>query len=114
MLDFFLDFEGILEGARNRKCENVDLLIERAPVCKSIFVRGIPEDTPQEMIEEYFDQFGVVERIVSNIGKVEESKVKDHRAILYFKSERSKSAKNLSFVFFPLTPIHNILCVREK
>ena len=87
----FPGFEKICEAARNRTLEDVHVLIERAPVCKSIFVSGISEDTPQEAVEKYFDQFGVVEKILSNIGEEKEKRVKDRRAILYFQSEKSKS-----------------------
>ena len=87
----FSDFEKICEGARKKTLEDVHVLIERAPVCKSIFVSGIPEDTPQEAVEEYFDKFGVVEKILSNIGEEKAKRVKDQRAILYFQSEKSKS-----------------------
>ena len=87
----FSDFEKICDGARKKTLEDVHVLIERAPVCKSVFVRGIPEDTSQETVEKYFDKFGVVEKILSNIGEEKAKRVKDQRAILYFQSEKSKS-----------------------
>ena len=83
-------FDKIREEAKNRKLDYEFVLIERAPVCKSIFVKGIPEDTPQETIEKYFDKFGVVEKLVSNTTEVKANKAKEQRAILYFKKEKSK------------------------
>ncbi|KAJ7381858.1 hypothetical protein OS493_038622 [Desmophyllum pertusum] len=74
--DLIMDLEGleeeeILEEAAKKKLGNVDVVIERAPVCKSIFVRGIPENTPQEVIEKYFDNFGVVGEICPTTRKSE-------------------------------------------
>ena len=92
-------FDKIREEAKNRKLDYEFVLIERAPVCKSIFVKGIPEDTPQETIEKYFDKFGVVEKLVSNTTEVKANKAKEQRAILYFKKEKSK----IFFNFFILT-----------
>ncbi|CAH3191080.1 unnamed protein product, partial [Porites evermanni] len=83
-------YDKIREEAKNRKLDYEFVLIERAPVCKSIFVKGIPEDTPQETIEKYFDKFGVVEKLVSNTTEVKAKKAKEKRAILYFKKEKSK------------------------
>ena len=70
--------------------ERVNVLIERAPVCKSIFVRGIPENTPQEEIENYFDKFGVVEKFVTNAEEVKAKRAKEKMAIVYFKTDNSK------------------------
>ena len=92
-------FDKIREEAKNRKLDYEFVFIERAPVCKSIFVKGIPEDTPQETIEMYFDKFGVVEKLVSNTTEVKANRAKEQRAILYFKNEKSKI-----FNFFILTP----------
>lgn len=58
------------EAAKQKnQLEKVNVLIERAPVCKSIFIRGIPENTPQEEVEDYFDKFGIVEKFVTNVKK---------------------------------------------
>ena len=84
------EFKKIRKEAKNRKLDYEFVLIERAPVCKSIFVKGIPEDTPQETIEEYFDNFGLVEKLVSNTTEVKANRAKEQRAILYFKNEYSK------------------------
>ena len=84
--------------------EKVNVLIERAPVCKSIFVRGIPENTPQEEVENYFDKFGVVEKFVTNAQ--EEVRVNEKRAIVYFKTDKSKwlNRNRCTFLLF-------ILCI---
>jgi len=78
------------EAAKPRnQLEKVNIRIERAPVCKSIFVRGIPENTPQEEVENYFDKFGVVEKFVTNAEEVEAQRVNEKRAIVYFKTDKS-------------------------
>jgi len=59
-------------------------------VGKGSFVKAIREDTPQEAIEKYFHEFGVVEKLVSNTTEVKANKAKEQRAILYFKKEKSK------------------------
>lgn len=69
--------------------EKVNVLIERAPVCKSVFVRGIPENTPQEEVASYFDRFGVVEEFVTNEEDVKAQRVKEKMAIVYFKTYKS-------------------------
>ena len=84
-----------------RKLDYENVLIERAPVCKSIFVSGIPENISQETVETYFDQFGVVEKFVSNIKEVEAKRAKEQKAILYFKSENSKLA-TIAFLWYCL------------
>lgn len=82
------DFAKICEEAAKPKnqLEKVNVLIERAPVCKSILVRGIPENTPQEEVENYFDKFGVVEKFVTNAEEVKAERVKEKIAIVYFKT----------------------------
>ncbi|XP_020616557.1 uncharacterized RNA-binding protein C660.15-like isoform X3 [Orbicella faveolata] len=85
------DFAMICEEAAKPKnqLEKVNVLIERAPVCKSIFVRGIPENTPQEEFENYFDKFGVVEKFITNEEEVKARRVNEKRAIVYFKTDKS-------------------------
>lgn len=103
----FLDFQTICKKAEEETLEGVNVLIERAPVCKSVFVSQISENTPKETIEEYFDKFGVVEKIVSNIEEVNAKRVKDQRAILYFKSEKSKSWRRYAFFSITLRLLEN-------
>lgn len=74
--------------------EKVNVQIERAPVCKSVFVRGIPANTPQEEFESYFDRFGVVEKFVTNEEEVKAQRVKEKMAIVYFKTHKSKSVRS--------------------
>ena len=85
------EFAMICEEAAKPKnqLEKVNVLIERAPVCKSIFVRGIPENTPQEELENYFDKFGVVEKFVTNEEEVKAKRVNERIAIVYFKTDNS-------------------------
>lgn len=85
------DFAMICEEAAKPKnqLEKVNVLIERAPVCNSIFVRGIPENTPQEEIENYFDKFGVVEKFVTNAEEVKAQRVNEKMAIVCFKTDKS-------------------------
>lgn len=85
------DFAMICEEAAKPKnqLEKVNVLIERAPVCKSIFVRGIPENTPREEFENYFDKFGVVEKFITNEEEVKARTVNEKRAIVYFKTDKS-------------------------
>lgn len=91
MLLLFLDFDKIREEAAKPKNQlgKANVLIERAPVCKSIFVSEIPENTSQEEIEKYFVKFGVVEKFVTNIEEVKAGRTKEGRAIVYFKNEKS-------------------------
>lgn len=85
-----LDFDMIREEAAKQKnqLEKVNVLIERAPVCKSIFIRGIPENTPQEEVEDYFDKFGIVEKFATNVEEVKAQRMKEKRAIVYFKTDK--------------------------
>lgn len=77
------------EAAKQKnQLEKVNVLIERAPVCKSIFIRGIPENTPQEEVENYFDKFGIVEKFVTNVEEVKAQRMKEKRAIVYFKTDK--------------------------
>lgn len=77
------------EAAKQKnQLEKVNVLIERAPVCKSIFIRGIPENTPQEEVEDYFDKFGIVEKFVTNVEEVKAQRMKEKRAIVYFKTDK--------------------------
>ena len=87
----FLDFDEIREEAAKpkNKLEYVNVVIERAPVCKSIFVGGIPENTSQKEVVKYFNKFGVVEKFVTNTEEVKAQRMKEKRAIVYFKHERS-------------------------
>ena len=75
--------------SQKKQLEKVNVLIERAPVCKSIFVRGIPENTPLEEIENYFDKFGIVEKFVTNEEEVKATRVNERIAIVYFKTDNS-------------------------
>lgn len=78
------------EAAKQKnQLEKVNVLIERAPVCKSIFIRGIPENTPQEEVENYFDKFGIVEKFATNVEEVKAQRMKEKRAIVYFKTDKS-------------------------
>lgn len=78
------------EAAKQKnQLEKVNVLIERAPVCKSIFIRGIPENTPQEEVENYFDKFGIVEKFAPNADEAKAQRMKEKRAIVYFKTDKS-------------------------
>lgn len=78
------------EAAKQKnQLEKVNVLIERAPVCKSIFIRGIPENTPQEEVVNYFGKFGIVENFATNVEEVEAQRMKEKRAIVYFKTDKS-------------------------
>ena len=103
-LCFYLtDFQRICREAqkrpltlnKERKDDVSDVLIERAPVCKSIFVRGIPLNTPEEEIENHFEKLGIVEKFCFNTKEVKERRAKEMRAIVYFKSEKSMSTRTL-------------------
>lgn len=100
---FPTDFEMICKEAerrpptidKRRKHDGNGVRIERAPVCKSIFVREIPENRTQEEVEKYFEKFGIVERFCSNMEEVKAGRVMEKRAIVYFKSEKSMSTRYL-------------------
>lgn len=85
------------EAAKQKnQLEKVNVLIERAPVCKSIFIRGIPENTPQEEVEDYFDKFGIVEKFVTNVEEVKAQRMKEKRAIVYFKTDKRTWLENFN------------------
>ena len=89
----FSDFAEIVEEAKKKPLDGVNVLIERAPECKSIYVSGILENTSREHVETYFDRIGAVENVVFNPAWDEEGK--DKRAIVYFKDKKSKLKKEI-------------------
>ena len=88
----FSDFTRILREAAKKQLDGVHLLIERAPICKSIYVSGFLENTSKEQVEAYFDEIGALENVVFN--PAWDEKGNDKRAIVYFKEKKSKSKKN--------------------
>ena len=91
-LVMFSDFVKILREAAKRPLDGVNVLIERAPECKSIYVSGFLENTSKEQVETHFDEIGALENVVFNPGWDKEGK--DKRAIVFFKEKKSKSKKN--------------------
>lgn len=83
----FSDFANILREAAKKPLDGVNVLIERAPECKSIYVSGFLENTSREQVETYFDEIGALENVVFNPAWDEEGK--DKRAIVYFKEKKS-------------------------
>ena len=70
----------------------MNVLIERAPECKSIYVTGFSENTSMEDVQTYFDnevgELDPVRGVAFNPRWDEDEKYK--RAIVYFKHKRSK------------------------
>ena len=89
----FSDFAKIVREAAKKALDGVNVLIERAPECKSVFVSGFLEDTSKEQVETYFDEIGALEYVAFNPAWDEEGK--DKRAIVYFKEKKSKSKKEI-------------------
>ena len=90
----FSDFAKILREAEKRPLDRVNVLIERAPVCKSIYVSGFSENTSKEAVESYFDEIGALEDVVFSPSWDEEEKpIK--RVIVYFKDKKSKYSRSL-------------------
>lgn len=87
----FSDFAKIVREAAKKPLDGVNVLIERAPECKSIYVSGFSENTSREQVEAYFDEIGALENVVFNPAWGEEGK--DKRAIVFFKEKKSKSKK---------------------
>lgn len=83
----FSGFANILRQAAKKPLDGVNVLIERAPECKSIYVSGFLENTSREQVETYFDEIGALENVVFNPAWDEEGK--DKRAIVYFKEKKS-------------------------
>ena len=92
-INFVLDFSNILAEAKRRPQEGVNVLIERAPECKSVFVCGFSEDTTKEQVETYFDnEVGALDlaRGVKINNQLWNEEKKHKRAIVYFKDKKSK------------------------
>ena len=86
------DFQAILRGAQKRALDGVNVLIERAPECKSVYVSGFSDKTTQEKVQTYFDNkvdaLDPVRGVVFSPRWDEHEKYK--RAIVYFKDKRSE------------------------
>lgn len=82
------DFAKIRREAEKRPLDGVNVLIERAPKCKSIYVSGFSDHTTKEDVQTYFDGVGELEEVVFNPAWGEEGK--DKRAIVYFKDKKGK------------------------
>ena len=89
----FSDFQKIVSEAAKKPLDGVNVLIERAPECKSIYVSGFSENTSKEQVETYFDEIGSLENVVFNPAWDEDGK--DKRAIVFFKEKKSKSKKEI-------------------
>ena len=71
----------------------MNVLIERAPECKSIFVGGFSEDTTVEQVETYFEKkIGALDPVrgVQINHQLWNEEKKHKRAIVYFKDKKSK------------------------
>ena len=92
-MNFVSDFSNILAEAKRRPLEGVNVLVERAPECKSVFVSGFSENTTKEQVETYFDdQVGALDlaRGVQINNQLWDEEKKHKRAIVYFKNKKSK------------------------
>ena len=92
-MNFVSDFSNILAEAKRRPLEGVNVLVERAPECKSVFVSGFSENTTKEQVETYFDdQVGALDlaRGVQINNQLWDEEKKHKRAIVYFKNKQSK------------------------
>ena len=92
-MNFVSDFSKILAEAKRRPLEGVNVSVERAPECKSVFVSGFSENTTKEQVETYFDdKVGALDlaRGVQINNQLWDEEKKHKRAIVYFKNKKSK------------------------
>lgn len=87
------DFQKIIEGVQKKpKLDGVEVLIERMPECKSIYVSEFSALTSREEVETYFGnevgELDPVRGVVFNPRWDEDEKYK--RAIVYFKGKKSE------------------------
>ena len=86
-------FADILKAAKERPLERVQVLIERAPECRSIFASGFPEKTTKDdVIKFFFHEWGEIEDV--SFSDPWDENVKEKRVIVYFKHKKSKSFCN--------------------
>ena len=68
---FFIDdqFKQHLEGNKHKKIESIKHERERSAQC-SVFVSNLKKDTFQKHLEEHFNQFGKISKVVIDQEKV--------------------------------------------
>ena len=88
---YSLDFHKIKEKAERRGLESARVTIQRVPVCRSILVSGISEDTNQDAIELFF------ESPRNNGGPVETVRFKPEsvQAVLVFQNSTGQNSNAL-------------------
>ena len=82
-------FADILKAAKERPLERVQVIIERAPKCRSIFASGFPEKTTKDEVLNFFHEWGEIEDV--SFSDPWDENVKEKRVIVYFKHKKSKS-----------------------
>ena len=106
--DFFtlysLDFLKIKEKGERRGMDSARVTIQRLPVCRSILVSGISEDTTQDAIELCF------ESPRNNGGPVETVRFKPEsgRAVVVFQNSSGQNSNA------PLMLVVHVLVIMEK
>ena len=106
--DFFtlysLDFLKIKEKGERRGMDSARITIQRLPVCRSILVSGISEDTTQDAIELCF------ESPRNNGGPVETVRFKPEsgRAVVVFQNSSGQNSNA------PLMLVVHVLVIMEK
>ena len=116
VLVMFSDFAKIVREAKKRPLEGVTVLIERAPECKSIFVSGFSENTTENEVGTYFDEWG---ELVDVVFSPWNEKGKEKRAIVYFKEKKSKPLVyfllySYAFLLLPVDSVMSTLCLLES
>ena len=101
-------FADILKAAKERPLERVQVLIERAPECRSIFASGFPEKTSKDdVIKFFFHEWGEIEDV--SFSDPWDENVKEKRVIVYFKHKKSKSFFNCSLLLEVLKVLSDAL-----
>ena len=86
------DFQAIQRGAQKRALDGLNVLIERAPECKSVYVSGFSDKTTQEKVQTYFDkEVGALDPVRGVVFSPHWDEHEEYkRAIVYFKHKRSE------------------------
>lgn len=100
-------FADILKAAKERPLERVQVLIERAPECRSIFANGFPEKTTKDEVLKFFHEWGEIEDI--SFSDPWDENVKEKRVIVYFKHKKSKSFCNCGLLLEVLKVLSDAL-----